>query len=189
MTTDPHPWATTLDGLYAQVWARLMRGVADRRAAARHPTLATVSPDGWPEARTVVLRAADPATSTLDLHTDLRSAKVAALRTTPRAALHIWDQSAHLQIRLLADVTILTGGNVAATWAKVPDASRRAYGMTPAPGHSIPTALDYQVTPEKTFFTVLRCTVQAMDILHLGTDHRRASFDRASGWAGAWLSP
>jgi len=189
MTIDPHPWAATLDGLYAQVWARLMRGVADRRAATRHPTLATVSPDGWPEARTVVLRAADPATGTLDLHTDLRSAKVAALRTTPRAALHIWDQSAHLQIRLVADVTILTGGNVAATWAKVPDASRRAYRMTPAPGHPIPTALGYHVAPDQTFFTVLRCTVQAMDILHLGPDHRRASFDRASGWAGAWLSP
>ena len=189
MTTDPHPWATSLDGLHAQVWLRLVRGVADRRAPARHPTLATVSPDGWPEARTAVLRAADPVTATLDLHTDLRSAKVAALQAMPRAALHIWDQTAHLQIRLMADVTILTGDSVAATWAKVPETSRRAYTMTPAPGHPIPTALNYQSTPDKPFFAVLRCTVQAMDILHLGPEHRRAAFDRATGWAGTWLSP
>jgi pyridoxamine 5'-phosphate oxidase len=189
MTTDPHPWAASLDGLYAQVWARLVRGVADRRAPTRHPTLATVSPDGWPEARTVVLRAADSVTATLDLHTDLRSAKVVALQSTPRAALHIWDQSAHLQIRLTADVTILSGDSVAATWAKVPETSRRAYATTPAPGQMIPTALDYQAGPDQTFFAVLRCKVQAMDILHLGPEHRRASFDRASGWVGSWLSP
>jgi pyridoxamine 5'-phosphate oxidase len=105
MTTDPHPhdphaWATSLEGLYAQVWQRLARGVVDRHAPARHPTFATVSPDGWPEARTVVMRAADPAGATLDIHTDLQSAKVASLRANPRAALHIWEASAHLQIRL-----------------------------------------------------------------------------------------
>jgi pyridoxamine 5'-phosphate oxidase len=189
MTTDPHPWAATLDGLYTQAWARLVRGVADRRAPARHPTLATVSSDGWPEARTVVLRAADPVSATLDLHTDLRSAKVMALQSTPCAALHIWDQTAHLQIRITADVTILTGDSVAATWAKVPEASRHAYATTPAPGQAIPTALAYRAASDHTFFAVLRCTVQSMDILHLGPDHRRAAFDRASGWAGMWLSP
>lgn len=189
MTTDPHPWAATLDELHTQVWARLARGVADRRAPARHPTLATTSPHGWPEARTVVLRATDPATATLDLHTDLRSAKVAALRATPRAALHIWDQSAHLQIRLMADVTILTGDSVAQTWVRVPETSRNAYTLTPAPGCVIPSALAYDAAPAQSFFAVLRCTVQTMDILHLGPDHRRAAFDRASGWAGVWLTP
>ena len=42
MTTDPHAWAANLDTLYAQVWARLVRGVGDRHAPARHPTFATV---------------------------------------------------------------------------------------------------------------------------------------------------
>ena len=89
MTSDPQAWAADLTGLHAQVWARLLHGVANRQAPARHPTLATLSPDGWPEARTVVLRAADPVAGTLDLHTDLYSAKVAALRHCARAALHI----------------------------------------------------------------------------------------------------
>ncbi len=83
MKADPHPWACDLSQLYAEVWARLTRGVHDRHAPARHPTLATVTPEGRPQARTVVLRAAEKAAGTLDIHTDLRSAKVGDLRVTP----------------------------------------------------------------------------------------------------------
>lgn len=46
-----------------------MRGVDDRHAPARHPTLATVNSEGKPQARTVVLRAADQRSATLDIHT------------------------------------------------------------------------------------------------------------------------
>ncbi|MGY6410125.1 MAG: hypothetical protein ACXIUV_03735 [Alkalilacustris sp.] len=89
MTPDPPPWAATLPTLHAEAWARLVRGVHDRRAAARHPTLATVAADGAPQLRTVVLRAADRAQARLHVHTDLRSAKVGDLRAEPRAAVHV----------------------------------------------------------------------------------------------------
>jgi pyridoxamine 5'-phosphate oxidase len=56
MSAEVHAWAADLGLLRAHVWDRLVRGVHDRRAAARHPTLATVAPDGLPEARTVVSR-------------------------------------------------------------------------------------------------------------------------------------
>lgn len=189
MTTDPHPWASSLDGLLAQVWQRLVRGVNDRHAPARHPTFATVSPDGWPEARTVVLRAADKADAMVEIHTDLHSAKVTALRANPHAALHVWDASAHLQIRLAASVTILSGDQVAAVWAKVPDPSRQSYGTSPAPGQPIATALAYDKPADPASFAVLRCVVHSMDVVHLGPQHRRAAFTRAGGWAGQWLAP
>ena len=80
MKADPDPRACNLSQLYAEVWARLTRGVHDRHAPARHPTLATAAPEGRPQARTVVLRAADKAAGTLDIHTDLRSAKVKDVR-------------------------------------------------------------------------------------------------------------
>ena len=189
MTTDPHPWASSLDGLHTQVWQRLLRGVGDRHAPARHPTFATVSPDGWPEARTVVLRAADKAGAMVEVHTDLHSAKVAALRANDRAALHIWEASAHLQIRLAVTVTILSGDAVADIWAKVPDPSRQSYGTSPPPGQPIDAALAYQKPGDAASFAVLRCAVQAMDVVHLGPQHRRAAFTRADGWAGQWLAP
>lgn len=189
MTTDPHPWAASLEGLHTQVWQRLVRGVGDRHAPARHPTFATVSPDGWPEARTVVLRGADKGDAMVEVYTDLHSAKVAALRANPRAALHIWEASAHLQIRLAVTVTILSGDAVAQIWAKVPDPSRQSYGTAPAPGQPIADALAYDKPGDPASFAVLRCIVQAMDVVHLGPQHRRAAFTRADGWAGQWLAP
>ena len=98
--TDPHPWAAALDSLRDQVWLRLQRGVADRHAPARHPVLATVTPGGMPQARTVVLRGADPDAGVLEVHTDLMSGKVCDLRANPMAALHVWDAGAHLQTRI-----------------------------------------------------------------------------------------
>ncbi len=189
MTSDPHPWASDLAQLHAEVWLRLTRGVHDRHAPARHPTLATVSRDGLPQARTVVLRAADKAAGTLDIHTDLRSAKVRDLRGMAFAALHVWDASAHLQLRLEAEVAILTGKDVAAIWDRVPATSQGAYGSTPAPGEPIAQALDYTKAADPTCFAVLRLTISAVDALHLGPNHRRARFDRKTGWAGVWLAP
>ncbi|SEN95288.1 Pyridoxamine 5'-phosphate oxidase [Pseudorhodobacter antarcticus] len=189
MTIDPHAWAAELDTLRAQVWARLVRGVGDRHAPARHPTFATVTTDGWPDLRTVVLRGADPVAGMLEVHTDLRSAKVAALRAHPRAGVHVWDASAHLQSRLSVEVAVLTGPEVADIWARVPDPSRQSYGTTPAPGVPIAAALAYLKTPDAASFAVLRCRVVAIDAVHLGPDHRRARFEVGDGWAGQWLAP
>lgn len=189
MTTDPHGWATELDTLRAQVWTRLLRGVGDRHSPARHPAFATVAPDGTPEIRTVVLRAADPVAGRLDVHTDLRSAKVAALRHNPNAALHVWDSTAHLQTRIAALVEVMTGDAVASLWQQVPETSQAAYGTMPAPGTPIAAALAYHKSPDPAAFVVLRCTVQAIDALQLGPNHRRARFDRIDGWRGQWLAP
>ena len=189
MTTDLHPWAADLADLYAQVWTRLVRGVRDRRAPTRHPTLATVKPDGKPQARTVVLRAADKNAGSMDIHTDMHSAKVAELRNTPYAALHVWDEAARLQMRLKTIVTILTGADVAAIWASVSDKSRLSYGSLPAPGEPIAQALAYTKLPDPASFAVLRLTVQTIDVLHLGPNHRSARFDRDADWAGMWLCP
>jgi len=189
VTPDPHPWAKSLDTLLTEVWQRLTRAIHDRRAAARHPTLATVSADGWPEARTVVLRAADRAGAFLQVYTDLRSAKVADLRANPRAALHIWDKSAHLQARLRTEVTILSGAETAALWERLSAPARLAYANTPGPGLPIQDALGYRQNPDPAHFAVLKLAVQEMDVLHLGPEHRRALYRSAAGWAGQWVAP
>lgn len=182
-------WHTTLLGLHARAWDILTRGPADRHAPARHIALATTAPDGTPELRTVVLRAADRTTATLDIHTDLRSAKVAALRHTPTAQTLVWDPRARLQIRATGTAIILTGEDAAPLWARVPEASRPAYGATPPPGTPIPEALAYTHTDGAAAFAVIRLTLTTLDLLHLGDSHRRARFDRADDWRGQWLSP
>jgi hypothetical protein len=111
------------------------------------------------------------------------------LRETPFAALHVWDQSAHLQLRLEADVALLIGDEVAAIWENVPPLSQLSYGGAPAPGQPIGQALDYSKASDVGFFVVLRLQVTTIDALHLGQNHRRARFDGENGWTGTWLAP
>ena len=182
-------WFATLEGLHAQVWQRLSRGVADRRAPARQPTLATVSPAGWPEARTVVLRRAVPAEARLEVYTDSASDKIASLSASPRAALHVWEPKLDFQMRLQADVTLLQGETVADRWQPLPEVARLSYGVTPPPGTPITDALDYEKTPDQSRFCVLCLSLTHVDVVHLGERHRRAAFSVTDGWAGQWLVP
>ncbi len=178
-----------LQALLDDVWRHLARGVADRQVPARHPTFATVSPDGRPQARTVVLRAATRSSATLEVHTDTRSAKITALGGTPCAQFHIWEADARLQIRLSTRVTILTGAATADRWARVPDTARVSYGTRPAPGTPIANVYDYENPHSPECFAVLSCAIEHMDIVHLDTRHRRAAFSREDGWRGVWLAP
>ncbi|MEO0389373.1 MAG: pyridoxamine 5'-phosphate oxidase family protein [Pseudomonadota bacterium] len=183
--SDPGDLATFL----AEAWQHLGRGVADSRSPARYPTLATVSPNGLPEARTVALRRASASESCVEVHTDLATPKVAALRATPKAALHIWLPRADLQIRLTADVSVLSGPDVQAAWDKVPPASRVSYGTAPDPGTPIADVYAYTKPPNRDRFAVLHCSLEHIDLVHLGARHRRAAFQRSDGWAGQWLAP
>ncbi|PJI93110.1 pyridoxamine 5'-phosphate oxidase-like protein [Yoonia maricola] len=182
-------WFETADGILARVWGTLGQGVADAKHPARLPTFATVSPDGLPEARTVVLRSADRETMVVTVHTDLYSDKIKSLRATPHAALHIWDAKQDLQIRLQAEVSIGSGAGTRALWNKIPDHAQQSYGVTPPPGAPIKGALEYVKNPDPATFAVLHCTVTTIDAVHLGADHRRVSFSRIGHWQGQWLSP
>ncbi len=182
-------WAETLAGVFSEVKQQLGRGVADRRHPARHPTFASISPDGLPQARTLVLRAFDPEQMALAFHTDGGSDKMAGLRERPFAAIHIWHPSRHLQIRMTADVTIFDGPDAADAWAKVPEASRENYTISPKPGSPLDAALDYEKGSNQARFSILSARVSHMDILYLGDCHRRARYDRLTNWAGHWVAP
>lgn len=189
MNADPHPWARELGTLYDHAWHRLIRGVQDRHAPARHPTLATVSSEGLPQARTVVLRKADRTSGRLEIHTNLFSPKVAELRATPVAALHVWDSGSRLQIRVQADAVIASGDDVAETWSRVPERSRTAYSRSSVPGSLIPEATACEPAPDAAAFAVVHLHIRLMDLLHLGPQHRRAQFVRDGGWVGHWVAP
>ena len=182
-------WFETLDGLQERVWARLAMAALQSDLV----TFATVSPDGEPEARTVVLRDADPESGTLEIYTDLESAKVSSLRHQPRASVLLWDADLNLQIRAQSAVTVLTGDAVAERWDDVPDHSRFSYGMTPPPGNVITASDAYVKAPDQAVFAVLSCRVDTIDVVHLGTPHRRAGFRRDPSRGGDlvanWLAP
>ena len=178
-----------LNAFLAEAWQHLRRGAADAKSPARYPVFATVSPEGVPEARTVALRRASPTGAILEVHTDTETPKVTALRAHPVAALHVWLPRARLQIRVTAEVEILTGAAVAEAWEQVPPRSRVSYGTEPLPGQAIENVHAYEKPPNRARFAVLRCHATHIDLVHLDDVHRRAGYTRDDAWQGQWLAP
>ncbi|MEL7117744.1 MAG: pyridoxamine 5'-phosphate oxidase family protein, partial [Pseudomonadota bacterium] len=86
------PGGPILADRLSDAWQRLLLGVTDRDAPARHLMVATVGRSGGAEARMVVLRAVDPTAARLAFHTDAASGKIAELALDPRISLIVWDQ-------------------------------------------------------------------------------------------------
>lgn len=178
---------TDLAAFLAEACAALDRAVAARGVLAHHVTLATVSPEGWPEARTVVLRAADWDEATACIYSDIASGKVGSLMASPCAALHLWEPETALQVRLTCVAAIRSGDAVADLWADMGAAGRASYGKTPVPGTRIATAGAYREVSDPAAFVVLDFAIRAMDVVHLGPTHRRARF--VPDGAATWLVP
>lgn len=176
MTSDPNDLTTFLD----EAWRHLQRGVADSRAPARYPTFATVAADGTPEARTVALRGASRSLSTLEVHTDIATAKAAFL---------VWLPRANLQIRVTTTVDIQTGSAVDEQWDRIPAASRVSYGTEPTPGTVISDVYAYEKPSKRERFAVLHCNMLFINLVQLGERHRRAGYSCKNGWMGEWLAP
>ncbi len=167
-----------LAALFDDIWRGLVRAAADRRHPWRTPVLATVAVDGSPNARTVVLRAADPATRMLRLHTDGRSTKAGEISRDPRVALVFWNRLARVQLRLRGHAEVLREGlEHARAWAATPPSARRDYATTLPPGTPIATWEDIAHADEEANFALILVRVMTIDWLCLAIrGHLRAGF-------------
>ena len=170
------------------------------------PVVATVSPDGRPEARAVVLRGAGRDGRWLQFHTDARSPKLAALSRHPNVALLFYDPAEQTQLRIDATTTLHRADAVAdAAWEQTGPFSRRCYlqsvapgGPLAGPGSALPPSLATRAPePEesergRTNFVVVRCRILTIDWFYLcSSGHRRARFawDAAGALAAEWIAP
>jgi pyridoxamine 5'-phosphate oxidase len=184
-TSDPNDLCAFLD----EAWRHLQRGVADSCSPARYPTFATIAADGTPEARTVALRGASRSLYTLEVHTDIATPKVVALKHSPKAAFLFWLPCTNLQIRITTTVDIQTGSVVDGQWDRIPVASRVSYGTEPTPGTVISDAYAYEKPRKRERFAVLTCNMLFIDLVQLGERHRRAGYNCENDWMGEWLAP
>lgn len=168
--------ATRLNEIETDTWNALGRAVVDKKSPLRWFTLATVSPDGQPEARTVVLRAIDRATRTLTLYTDRRAAKVAALTANPNAEAHFFDSRKMLQFRLSGTATVLISGlRWQSLFDKLPDYALSDYAALTPPGTPGPGKVESGLAAQH--FTVIDIAVNTLDWLSLSREgHDRARF-------------
>ncbi len=170
-------------------WAQIYRGKADKKSPARHPTFVTSSADGFPNARTLVMRRCDQKNNQIEFHTDTASSKMFALKENPRAAIHIWLPKVQLQIQMDVIVEVKVGDITIKNWRNVPTYSRIAYGTIPNSGSVIEGPFDYDHAPDQKRFAVLLCDIQSIQLLLLGVKHIRAHYKKTTNWQGEWLSP
>ena len=170
-------------------WAQISRGKADKKSPARHPTFVTSSADGFPNARTLVMRRCDRKNNEIEFHTDNASSKMLALNKNLRAGIHIWLPKVQLQIQMNVVVEVKVGDITIPYWRDVPTNSRIAYGTIPSPGSVIESPLAYDHAPDQKRFAVLVCNIQSIQLLLLGTKHIRAYYKKTTNWQGEWLSP
>lgn len=104
-------------------------GDAESELAHENPTamaLATVTPEGIPDARMVICRGFDFERGWLVFYTDLRSTKGRQLRECPRASAIFHWNSLQRQIRLEGPVTLAPNPQSDAYFAKRPAGSQAA---------------------------------------------------------------
>jgi hypothetical protein len=187
--------AHDLEEILAEAFRLFARGVADRRSAFRTPTVATIGADGAPRARTMVLRRFNAAARNVTFHSDQRSAKVIDLAADARAAIHVYDAHAALQLRLAARVRVHAGDEAArAAWAAGNPSSHVGYAISPAPGAAVPAPPPASTDPDSGFsnFALLVLSFDTLEWLWLyHGGHRRARFawDESGAMTATWLVP
>lgn len=187
-------WQKSLGTTLDEAWRRLEAAPADPGLAEHYVTLATIGERGA-EARTVVLRHADRSAGRVEIFTDAATAKVRELRHSPAASILTWDAAANVQMRLRATAGLISGEDAAAEWEKLSPFARQNYGVEPVPGTPIAAAEAASRVPDPARFMILRFDLTEIETLYLGRPgsadpaHRRALFDRRSGWQGGWIAP
>ncbi|HWT08227.1 MAG TPA: pyridoxamine 5'-phosphate oxidase family protein [Roseomonas sp.] len=192
----PHnPAPQTLDAALAEAFDALARGASDTAAAFHMPTLATRALDGGPALRTVILRGFDPATRTLRIHTDRRSAKAAEIAADPRVALQGYDAAARMQLRLAGRASLHHHDAIADdAWATSRETSRMTYATAHRPGTPLPAPPAAPTDPQagRAHFAALLLRFDSLDWLRLDrAGHARARFAWAPSGAmtATWIAP
>ncbi|MEQ8665248.1 MAG: pyridoxamine 5'-phosphate oxidase family protein [Rhodospirillales bacterium] len=190
---------TSLDDALAEAWELLNAGATDRHSPFHLAKVATVTADGRPSQRTVVLRHVDPAARTLRFHTDRRSGKVADLAANPAAAVLFYDAARQVQLRIDGTAGLHKDDAIARdAWNASRPQSRACYLSDDGPGTPVdapPPAPRYDEAGDDIAFGSFCAVVVGitrLEWMHLAAGgHRRARFDWSGddGMTATWLSP
>lgn len=186
--------ATTPDAALTSVWAAL-DAATTRRTPFTLASLATVSADGAPRSRSVILRSWDPGRAALGLATDVRSAKVREIRADPRVALAVWDEDAQVQVRLEGRAVVVDDPEVRGRrWAALGPRSRRGYATAGAPGTAVEGGAAVQDDGEAAWsarFGWVEVVVDRVDRLDLAAEpHDRVVAERVgAAWRARRVVP
>ena len=195
-----------LSGVLDRSWLLLEQSIEDPTSPVRTPVLISVSADGLAQGRTVVLRAFNRQQRQLKIYTDVRSEKVAQLRTQPVCTLVAYQPNPMIQLRLKTNAIVNHNNEITReSWAVMPGPNRCNYLTDPNPGsisvkatdgrpiinaESVPTNDENEIA--YSHFSVIVFAINELEWLYLPRrGHRRAQFiwDRTKSLQSNWLIP
>ena len=189
-------------GIKTKIWSMLDNAIKDRSSQFRIPVFICGSQDDF-DGRIVVLRKSDQSNNLIQYHSDIRSNKIAKLKSNKNASMLFYDKEEKIQVRLKVDCTINHDNEITKeSWLKTGHMSRKCYLVDNGPGTESPTPTsglrpeldNFEFTMEQSEvgyenFTVIQCKIKNMEWLYLAAKgHRRAKFDLENN-KEHWLIP
>ena len=173
----------------APIWAdTLTRAVTDRKSDWRIPQLATISPDGYPNVRSVVLRAClwDNGLY-VEVHSHRQTQKIRDILANACVSLVFWSPQTEQQLRLwgFAEVS-MNSARARASWDAISPSSRALYAVSGKPGQPVSTQSRYCVDYDG--FALITVKVTRTDYLDL---NQRPHFRETAEWCDtpeSWTS-
>ena len=185
-----------------KIWSMFNNAVKDRTSPFRIPVFICGDQNDF-DGRIVVLRKSNETNNLVQYHSDIRSDKIAKLKTNKNASMLFYDKEEKIQVRLKVKCIVNHDNEITkASWLKTGHMSRKCYLVDNGPGaeSETPTSglkpeLDnFEYTMEQSEegyknFTVIQCEIKSIEWLYLAAKgHRRARFDLENN-VNHWLVP
>ncbi len=187
---------TTAHAFIETALSALERSLHDRGSDLRNVQLATLSPEGRPGLRTLVLRGFERSPARAEMHSDARAAKVRDIAHASQVTLLAWSSADQLQIRLEGDARLHRDDDVARVrWDGLSPNARNTYGLRAHPGTPVADPDDRTHLPaDQQFlqFAVILVSLTGIDVLRLGPEGsqtRACGRFTASGIDARWSGP
>ena len=190
------------DEIKNKIWSMLHNAIKDRGSPFRIPVFISGNQNDF-DGRIVVLRKSDRENNIVQYHSDIRSNKIAKLKSNKNAAMLFYDKEEKIQVRLKVECTVNHNNDITKeSWLKTGHMSRKCYLVENGPGTKSdnptsglkPELDNFEFTTEQSEagyknFTVVQCKVKSIEWLYLAAKgHRRAKFDIGNN-KESWLVP
>ena len=185
-----------------KIWSMLDNAIKDRNSQFRIPVFICGSQGNF-DGRIVVLRKSDQSNNLIQYHSDIRSNKIAKLKSNKNASMLFYDKDEKIQVRLKVECTVHHDSKITKeSWLKTGHMSRKCYLVDNGPGTESPSPTsglkpeldNFEFTMEQSEagyknFTVIQCKIKSIEWLYLAAKgHRRAKFDLENN-KEHWLVP
>jgi len=174
-----------------KIWSMLDDAVTNRSSQFRIPVFICGNQKDF-DGRIVVLRKSDQSNNLVQFHSDIRSDKIAKLKSNKNASMLFYDKEEKIQVRLKVECTINHSNEITKeSWSKTGHISRKCYLVENGPGTESPNPTsglkpeldNFEFTMEQSEegyknFTVIQCKIKTIEWLYLAAKgHRRARFE------------